>query len=334
MTLSSMNHPSFPAGQGSTAMLKALSRVLAAEQGTSAAEAWLRSIRMVRSDLDDETRHIPIAAMHRALVAFVDLAPHDAIPRTSKFLVAPDAMGAWVRVLRGTTEPSMAFARLDATDSQYGPTTRWETLATRRGFWRGRVTIVHDPALEADGLLAAARLAELSAVPALFGYSNATARLIGDLEHGGGGRMQEYEVRWSVPHVGRSAGAGAIAGAALAALPLVAHLGTPDLRWMAATACVLTGALSGAARAFDRLRRAEAEAQQLRVLALERSLSLKEAHEGGAGGHLEGTVAAGQFRILRRMGAGATGVIYEAVRIADGLPVAIKLLRAAAAHEA
>jgi serine/threonine-protein kinase len=34
------------------------------------------------------------------------------------------------------------------------------------------------------------------------------------------------------------------------------------------------------------------------------------------------------------MGSGATGVIYEAVRISDGLPVAIKLLRAAAAHEA
>jgi serine/threonine protein kinase len=34
------------------------------------------------------------------------------------------------------------------------------------------------------------------------------------------------------------------------------------------------------------------------------------------------------------MGSGATGVIYEAVRMSDGMPVAIKLLRAAAAHEA
>jgi serine/threonine-protein kinase len=34
------------------------------------------------------------------------------------------------------------------------------------------------------------------------------------------------------------------------------------------------------------------------------------------------------------MGAGSTGVIYEAVRISDGLPVAIKLLRVAAAHDA
>jgi serine/threonine-protein kinase len=34
------------------------------------------------------------------------------------------------------------------------------------------------------------------------------------------------------------------------------------------------------------------------------------------------------------MGSGASGVIYDAVRISDGFPVAIKLLRAAAAHDA
>src|ERR1700677_3351493 len=61
---------------------------------------------------------------------------------------------------------------------------------------------------------------------------------------------------------------------------------------------------------------------------------LRELRGGEIGGQLEGSVAAGQYRILRRMGSGATGVIYEAARISDGMPVAIKLLRAAAAHEA
>jgi serine/threonine-protein kinase len=69
------------------------------------------------------------------------------------------------------------------------------------------------------------------------------------------------------------------------------------------------------------------------VYALERSLSLKEGYERSAGG-LEGSVVAGQYRVVRRMGSGATGVIYEAARTSDGMPVAIKLLRAAAAHEA
>src|SRR5262249_12444212 len=94
------------------------------------------------------------------------------------------------------------------------------------------------------------------------------------------------------------------------------------------------GALAGVWRARERLRRAETQAQALRVHVLERSLSLKESREREVPGQLEGSVAAGQYRIARRMGSGATGVIYEAVRISDGLPVAIKLLRAAAAHEA
>ena len=101
-----------------------------------------------------------------------------------------------------------------------------------------------------------------------------------------------------------------------------------------AAAVGAAGAVGGLARARELLRRAESHAQKTRVHALERSLSLKEAHDGGIGANLEGSVAAGQYRISRRMGAGATGVIYEAVRISDGLPVAIKLLRVAAAHDA
>src|SRR5208282_6392427 len=61
---------------------------------------------------------------------------------------------------------------------------------------------------------------------------------------------------------------------------------------------------------------------------------LKESRDRTAAGHLEGSVAAGQYRIKQRMGSGASGVIYEAERISDGMPVAIKLLRAAAAHDA
>jgi serine/threonine-protein kinase len=103
---------------------------------------------------------------------------------------------------------------------------------------------------------------------------------------------------------------------------------------LVAAGCVAAGALVGAARASARLRRAETVGQTLRVHALERSLSLRESRESEVGGGLEGSVAAGQYRILRRMGSGATGVIYEAVRMSDGVPVALKLLRAAAAHEA
>jgi hypothetical protein len=336
---------SFPNGQANIGLLKALYRTLAAEKGASVADAWLRSIRMVRADFADETRALPLSALHRALVAFAEVGSREAIPRAWKYLVAPDNLGVWVRVLRGTTEPAEAFARLDAADSQYGRTTRWETTETRRGWWRGRVTVAHDPGLEADGLLRLARLAELSAVPALFGYPGATARFVSpDAPPVGGpgksnppppsGMVQEYEVVWSVPDAVSSGGIGALIGGAAGAIPLVAHGGAFGLYALVAGVAGATGALAGVVSARERLRRADSHAQQTRVHALERNLSLRESHEGGVGANLEGSVAAGQYRILRRMGAGATGVIYEAVRISDGQPVAIKLLRVAAAHDA
>ena len=48
-------------------------RALAVEKGASAADAWLRAIRMVRADLEDETRLVPLPSLHRALVALRDV---------------------------------------------------------------------------------------------------------------------------------------------------------------------------------------------------------------------------------------------------------------------
>jgi Protein kinase domain len=346
-----MNGRGFPTGQANIGLLKALHRTLAAEKTVGAADTWLRGIRMVRADFADETRTLPLAAVHRALVAFADAASPDVIPRAWKHLVAPDSLGVWVRVLRGTTEPSEAFARLDAADSQYGRTTRWETIASRVGWWHGKVTIVHDPAIEADGLLRQARLAELAAIPALFGFPGAHARVVsGDgpapapAPTDAPTRMvgaeapriivQEYEVSWSVPDAASSGLVGALIGGALGTVPLLAQVGTLGSGLLVTATAGIIGGLGGVVRARDRLRRAESHAQQTRVHALERNLWLKEALESSVGANLEGSVAAGQYRILRRMGAGATGVIYEAVRISDGQPVAIKLLRVAAAHDA
>src|SRR5882672_8853451 len=297
-----MNRRSFPTGQASTAVLKALLRTLTIDQGPAAADGWLRSIRMVRDDLDDETRLVPLPTVHRALVVFSELASRDAIPRASKYLVAPDVLGVWVRVLRGTTEPSEAFARLDSTDSQYGRTTRWETTGIRRGWWRGHVTIAHDPLLEEDGLLRLARLAELAAIPALFGYSDAAARSLPPGTTPGASLVQDFEVVWSVPDVTIGGSVGGAIGLLLGSAPLAMHFSSYPSSVLLAAGAAVVGGLVGVVRARDRLSRAETHAQQTRVHALERSLSLRESRESGAGGQLEGTVAAGQYRIMRRMG--------------------------------
>jgi serine/threonine-protein kinase len=329
-----LNRRSFPTGQMSTALMKALHRTLTAEKTPAVAETWLRGIRMVKDDLDDETRMVPLPTVHRALVAFAELGSPEAIPRAWKYLVQPDCLGVWVRTLRGTSTPVEAFSRVDAADSEYGRTTRWETLSSSHGRWRGRVSIAHDPQLEEDGLLGLARLAELQAVPALFGFTGVTARAAEKGESPAAGITQEFEVAWSVPDPRVEGGVGAAVGAAVGLVPLVTLATTTSWGGVAAAACVLGGGFLGAMRGRERLRRAESQGQTLRVNALERSLLLRESREGEVGAALEGSVAAGQYRILRRMGSGATGVIYEAVRISDGFPVAIKLLRAAAAHEA
>jgi tRNA A-37 threonylcarbamoyl transferase component Bud32 len=311
-------------------MIKALLKHLDAESGRAVADAWLKTIRTERDDLEDETRQIPLSSLHAALAAFVGVASRDAVSQACAFLVARDNLGGWTRVLRGTSNPGEAFNRLDATDSQYGCTTKWETLVTGPMFWRGRVHIAHDPAIEADGLLRLARMGELSVVPSLFGFGRGNVISVEAVTTRG--QAQEFEVRWDVPSVARAGTAGAVVGGGVGLLPVFMHPSAGA--WGFIVAGALSGGLVGLAWARDRARRVESLAQSLRVHTLERSLMLREAREAHASGALEGSVVAGQYRVVKRMGSGASGVIYEAVRASDGLPVAIKLLRTVAAHDA
>jgi serine/threonine-protein kinase len=311
-------------------LLKALLKQIEATQGSAAVLTWLATIRMKRDDLEDETRRLPLEVLHGGLVAFVAVASKDAISDAAVHLVAPDNLGSWVRVLRGTTSPVEAFARIDATDSEYGRTTRWETTASGPSYWRGKVYIAHDPVLEEDGLLRLARMAELSAVPALFGFGRANVASFEAVTARGHG--QEFEVKWAIPGVGRSAGLGAVAGGVVGLAPLATL--SHEYGLAGAFALVAAGGLVGLAVARERVRKVDTVAQRTRVLALERSLLLREERETRASSAIEGSVVAGQYRVVKRMGSGASGVIYEAVRVSDGVPVAIKLLRAVAAQDA
>jgi hypothetical protein len=327
-----LSRRSYPAGQTSAFVMKALVKYLDAKKGTGVSEQWLKSIHVLRDDLDDETRPMPLTTLHRALQRFVEVTSREAIGEMWNYLIAPDNLGVWMRILRGTIVPADAFSRLDSSDSEYGRTTRWETIETRKGFWRGRVHIAHDPALEQDGLLALTRVAELASVPALFGYGRGEVSAKGVNTSTVSDVAQEFEVRWSVPSAKRTGPIGAAVGLALAAFPFFNHPSLGAAGLVVGAGCA--GALVGMAVARERLRHTETSAQVSRVHALERSILLKENRELAAAGNLEGSIIAGQYRTGVRMGSGASGVIYEAARISDGLPVAIKLLRAAAAHDA
>jgi serine/threonine-protein kinase len=304
--------------------LKALLACLEAKKGTAAAEAWLTNLRLARGDLEDETRQLPLLALHGAIAAFLDLIP-DGLDGAAPYLATRDNLGVWARVLRGTRTPEDAFARIDSADSEHGRTTRWEKIEARPGHWKGRVRIAHDPKLEQDGLLARARQIELSIVPTLFGYPRGTAVLLDKKDD-----WQEFDVRWPLPATVGGVVGGAVAGAIAGAVMLAVHPSTASA--LAALSSPIAGGAAGLYWTRDRARRIETAAQSMRVSALERSLSLRDSENRG-GGDLEGAVIAGQYRIGERMGSGASGVIYEAARITDGLPVAIKLLRAATAHD-
>jgi hypothetical protein len=311
-------------------MLKALQKHLEITGGRGAVDAWLTATRTERRDLEDESRAIPIPRLLGALRAFVEIAGPGAIDRAATHLLLPDNLGAWTRILRGSTEPIEAFDRLDASDTDLSRTIRWETLSRSPTAWSGRVHLAHDPSLESDGLLRAARMAELSMVPALFGLGRGEVSSIEALTQKG--HAQEFEVRWRVPTTGPAVLTGLLIGSAAGAVPLVATPSALGAVWLALASSA--GVLSALVATRDRARRIESVAQRTRVYALERSLLLRDAVQVAQTGTLEGTVVAGQYRIVRRMGSGGSGVIYEAHRASDGLPVAIKLLRTVAAHDA
>ncbi|HEY8073462.1 MAG TPA: serine/threonine-protein kinase, partial [Labilithrix sp.] len=315
----------FPTGQASASKIKALFLCLEAKKGEKAVDAWLAVSRLARADVEDETRLFPLGALRTAIEEFEKALP-GGLDEVAPWLVAQDNLGVWARILRGARAPEQAFARIDSSDSEHGRTTRWETIEARPGHWKGRVRIGHDPALEKDGLLARARAAELAVVPMLFGYPR------GDVTAGKKTEdAQEFEVRWSVPSAKGGVVVGAIAGAAAGA---GAYAALPPAFAIAGALVPLVGAAAGWQWAQVALRRIDGAAQAIRVSALERSLALRDRESSAGAGDLEGTVVAGQYRIGARMGSGASGAVYQATRITDGLRVAIKLLRAATAHDA
>ncbi|MEO8798712.1 MAG: serine/threonine-protein kinase [Polyangiaceae bacterium] len=318
----------------SGAMLKSLLLYLDAEKGTPAGDAWLRSIRAVRDDFDDETRSVPRAMLHAGLRTFVEATSRDAVLDSARFLLVRENSAFWARMLSRATTPFDAYAKLDVGHGEYARTMRWEVLEAHDGIWRGRVYLRHDPDIEKDGLLTLSRAAMVAAVPALFGYERAHVTVKAALTPGDDPSevMQELEARWRVPTYSLLAAGALVGGAVGAIFDAVTHVPSLENALVGGVAAAV-GVAIGAVGRREQLRKVELAGQAMRVRVLERNLALQEGRSRLATGSVVGSVVAGEYRILQPMGAGATGVIYEARRIRDDVPVALKLLRAAAAHE-
>jgi serine/threonine protein kinase len=93
------------------------------------------------------------------------------------------------------------------------------------------------------------------------------------------------------------------------------------------------GIFTGVVIAHEQRRRSQSRAQLVRIQTLERAATLREKRERGTVGFQEGSVLAGQYRLTEKLGMGANGAIWEAERLSDGTLVALKMLRAAVAHD-
>jgi len=288
----------------------------------------LARTKLDRDYLSDETRLVPIEVWHNALVGFASRWGRDAIAKTAPHVVGPENLGVWTHVLRGADGPAQAFHHLDSVGGDQAWTERWRTLHTGPGVWRGSIRIGENASHEQDGLCALAREADLSAIPLLFGLPLGRVSRI----PGSDTRDQRvFEVRFSEPN-----NRPALLGAALGMLCGTALYWLLDgktglgLHLMAGAAL---GAVVGSLFATEQRRRAQSRAQLVRIHTLERTATLRERRERGSIAFQEGLVLAGQYRLTEKVGTGANGTIWEAERLANGELVAIKMLRAAVAHD-
>ena len=325
--------PSFKAPTGDTTASRIKTLVLNVERskGRGEADDFLLEVGVTRDLFHDETRPVSVAMWLKALEQFARRYGTEAIAATTPDVVHPTNLGPWIHVVRNAESVGDAYRLLEGSTTNLSSTTRVETISTSRQSWHGRLHVLHDPALERGGLLAQARRAELAAVPTLFGLPVAEVVETASLERGDG--YYEYEARWSL--VGLGSWRWIVTLAATIAFGILGYL---VFHVAGAVLMALVGALAGALgmRLYgdEIARRTQVHAQSIRIRALERSLELQEHPEHPSLGDLDGQVIAGLYRLHARLGAGATGVIYEALRLSDRAPVAVKLLRAAVAQDA
>jgi serine/threonine-protein kinase len=300
--------------------------------GRAQADAFLLAAKLDREYLDDETRPIPIDAWLRALLTFTSRWGRAELEKVVASHVHADNLGVWARVLRGSDNPTAAFRQLGQLGGEEVLTERWETLELGDRHWVGHVLVRADQAAERDGLCSLARGAELASIPMLFGLRRGKVRTETLASSRPDTLEQRYRVTWGSSSVYSHcllAALGAVGGIIVS---VVEHVG-----WLMGALVSSVGAfagfIGGIAHMQWHVRKLASSAQIVRLRALERSVALRETRERRDSGLLEGGVVAGQYRLGNKLGVGASGAVWEATRLSDGRVVAIKLLRAAVAHD-
>jgi eukaryotic-like serine/threonine-protein kinase len=324
--------PQFQPATTTASRVKCLFLHIDKHHGRARADAFLVSAKLDRGYLDDETRPIPVEAWFRALLSFTSHWGRAELEKVASSHVHADNLGVWARVLRGADNPMGAFRQLGQLGGEEVLTERWDTLELGQRHWVGHVLVRADQAEERDGLCSLARASELSSIPMLFGLPRARVRSETLSSSRPDTLEQRYHVTWGSSATYMHcllAGLGLVIGCSVGLLQQAAWLTVAFEASLGSFVGFVLGVLHGQWRA----RTLTNAAQVVRLRALERSVGLRETREQRQSGLLEGGVVAGQYRLGNKLGVGASGAIWEATRLSDGRVVAIKLLRAAVAHD-
>jgi serine/threonine-protein kinase len=300
--------------------------------GRAQADAFLAAAKLDREYLNDETRPIPVEAWLRALLTFTSRWGRGELEKVVESHVHVENLGVWARVLRGSDNPTTAFRQLSQLGGEDVLTERWETLELRPRRWVGHVFVRADQAEERDGLCLLARAAELASIPMLFGMRKAKVHSETFRSSRPDTLEQRYTVTWGSSGIGAQyvlPVIAAVLGFTGAYVESLANL----LVALFTSVGALVGLIAGIVLSQWRTRVLANAAQIVRLRALERSVALRETRERRDSLLIEGGVVAGQYRLGSKLGVGASGAVWEATRLSDGRVVAIKLLRAAVAHD-
>lgn len=294
--------------------LKTIVSFVRRTEGEEAALALLDELSLDPALLEDETRPLPFATWQAALTWLASRRGKEALLEMAPDVVEAENLGVFAKLFRGLSTLSEAFLRLDELPPL--ASARFEVVKIGPGLLRGRLSLD-----ESKELARLAMLAELSAIPLLFGFDRGKV----ELREGG-----EFVLRYREP---RLLPAVLVALASTLLAGLLFFLYEPLFASALTSVFALVSAIFALTSLRERRRLVESRAQKMRILALERGILLAELRRESAPGYLEGAVIANAYLLHERLGAGANGVIHRATRLLDQATVAMKLLRTAAADD-
>lgn len=312
------------------ALLKPFLLRLRDQSGDAAVRTLLATAGLPLRILEDDAGWLSVAGTRRALAALSSALGAQALESSGEWMTHPEVLGAYVRMLRVATTPEDAYRYRAANSSEITRVGTYALVAASPG--RAEITYTPRPQLDTDQtdrLLCVARLAEIAAIPRIFGLPEATVDHPACIARGDA--ECRYLVRWQAPNR-QLIGVGCVLGAALCA-------GAVGVSGNVVASTIAGGIGAGFGSALGALwlriqkeRRARAF-EKHRIAALERGLEVHGAFRDAAS-DLVRTTLAGKYRISRKIGSGGIGAVYAAEHVALGARVAIKVLRGAAAMDA